>query len=322
MTLPAREALGDRALRVASYNLYLGADLTHVFGLGRSGDPDADLAEVLRQLGATAFERRVGAVAAVLADARPDLVGLQEVCQWWVDGELVSDYADLLVAALAGLGAAYEVVTSEPTFRGGGRFPASLDLPWEQVDLAGRNVLLRRLDGPARVVRTVGGAFADALVTPIVRNDDVRVLRSWCGAVCEVGGREVLCVTTHTEAYSAEHRDAQRQQLLREVGALPLPQVLLGDFNAPPAEVDMPAPWVDAWVAAGHDSEDPAGHTCCQDAALDGAQSALRERIDYVWVRGLEVTACARRGGDAADRTPEGMWPSDHAAVVADLVVP
>ena len=44
------------------------------------------------------------------------------------------------------------------------------------------------------------------------------------------------------------------------------------------------------------------------------------ERIDYVWVRGVTVRGCRVVGDQPGDRTtPHRLWPSDHAAVVADL---
>jgi hypothetical protein len=38
-------------------------------------------------------------------------------------------------------------------------------------------------------------------------------------------------------------------------------------------------------------------------------------------VRGAEVTACRVVGERPEDRTSSGLWPSDHACVVADIVV-
>ena len=54
---------------------------------------------------------------------------------------------------------------------------------------------------------------------------------------------------------------------------------------------------------------------------LANAESELTHRIDYVWVRGAEVTSACRAGHRQQDRTPNGLWPSDHAAVVARILV-
>jgi hypothetical protein len=80
----------------------------------------------------------------------------------------------------------------------------------------------------------------------------------------------------------------------------------------------MPAPYTDAWTAAGQDPD--GGHTCGQAADLANEASRLRERIDYVFVRDAAVLDCHVVGADPRDRTrPDRIWPSDHAGVVARL---
>jgi endonuclease/exonuclease/phosphatase family metal-dependent hydrolase len=93
--------------------------------------------------------------------------------------------------------------------------------------------------------------------------------------------------------------------------------VVVGDFNATPDKVGMPEEYVDAWTAAGRDGD---GRTCGQKADLTG-ESSLDARIDYIWVRGAEVAACWVVGHRPEDRTPSGLWPSDHAAVVAEITL-
>jgi hypothetical protein len=79
----------------------------------------------------------------------------------------------------------------------------------------------------------------------------------------------------------------------------------------------MPGDWVDAWTL-GHGD----GFTSGQAGDLANEVSTLRERIDYVWVRGAAVRDCRVVGDAPRDRTsPHGMWPSDHGCVVADLDV-
>jgi endonuclease/exonuclease/phosphatase family metal-dependent hydrolase len=108
------------------------------------------------------------------------------------------------------------------------------------------------------------------------------------------------------------------------------PPVVTGDFNAPPdsAEVRLLTRAVpaapgrtglfDAWEYA-----DPSAPSATWDAANpyvpDGPVPGAR--IDYVRVGppgpdGLGRVRAARRAGDGP---VDGVWPSDHAAVVADL---
>ena len=60
--------------------------------------------------------------------------------------------------------------------------------------------------------------------------------------------------------------------------------------------------------------------TCGQGPVLDNPVSKLDERIDYVFVRDADVRECRVVGDQPEDRTrPGGLWPSDHAGVVARL---
>ena len=53
---------------------------------------------------------------------------------------------------------------------------------------------------------------------------------------------------------------------------------------------------------------------------LDNPVSKLDERIDYVFVRDADVRECRVVGDQPEDRTrPGGIWPSDHAGVVARI---
>ena len=100
--------------------------------------------------------------------------------------------------------------------------------------------------------------------------------------------------------------------------------ILLGDFNTPapagPAyQFLLEAGYTDVWHAG-------TGYTCCQAGDLRNAESALDQRIDQVFIRGLSLREgaairTATVGDRAADKARAGVWPSDHAAVVAYLPV-
>lgn len=311
-------------MTVATWNLYLGADLSAVFGNGRSGDLDADLGEVVRQLSATSFVHRAPLVARTLVAQQVDVVGLQEVCTWTHDGAVTADFEDLLLAELASLGEEYDVVVRQATFRGRADLPDALGAG--RVALTGHDVLMVRRGGPVRVESSHHGTFSQRLHLEVLGGHHQTVTRGWCAARCRLGedGPGLTVVTTHTEAHGPQERDRQRDELLTAVDALTAPgtpTVLVGDFNAPPAEVGMPPDWQDAWTATGHGSEDAAGHTSGQAPDLTNPDSQLRQRIDYVFVRDAAVVACTRVGADPEDRV-EGRWPSDHAGVVAEVVVP
>jgi hypothetical protein len=63
------------------------------------------------------------------------------------------------------------------------------------------------------------------------------------------------------------------------------------------------------------------GFTCCTDIAAPA--SGANERIDIVFHRGgVTAESVEIVGADPTKRTAMGLWPSDHAGVVANLQVP
>ena len=307
-------------IRVATYNLYLGADLERLLLDGSEGtDPQSAFGEARRQLEVTAFPKRVDALAAAIAREAPDLVGLQEVCLWRADGEVLWDYEAELLAALSRQGVGYEHVVGQRTFYGSGTIPAEgLDV---KLDLAGSNTVLRRSDSTVTVETTATGLYGNAFTVPLSALELQATLdRGWSAARCTTAdGTPFVFVDTHTEAYDDAARDIQRDELLGSLTGQTETVVIVGDFNAVPGTIGMPAGYVDAWVAAGHPSEGPEAATCCQAGDLCNEESSLRERIDYVWVRGARVLTATRIGARPEERTPAGLWPSDHAGVVVQL---
>jgi endonuclease/exonuclease/phosphatase family metal-dependent hydrolase len=300
-------------LTVATYNVYLGADLALLFGASTLEDLTDRARTVQHQLVATDFTQRAAAIARILAREEVDVVGLQEVTRWESEGALVVDFLPLIVQACTDLGAPYDVHAVSHSFAGGLR----VDGRW--MSIAGADVVLVRQRGRLTVTGERTASYRCSLDVP-TGIDGVRfpITRGWGAVDGTVDGRPVLFATTHTEAYDASVRDAQRDELLAALADAAGPVVIVGDLNARPHEVGVPAPYRDAWLAAGGD---PAGGlTCGQGALLDNPTSDLRERIDYVFVRDADVVACVTVGDLEADRTSPGwLWPSDHAGVVARL---
>jgi endonuclease/exonuclease/phosphatase family metal-dependent hydrolase len=186
------------------------------------------------------------------------------------------------------------------------------------MTVEGANVVLVRRAAGIEVTGERVGDLTPTLQVPTGLHDLVLdVARSWGWLDATADGRPFRFVTTHTEAYDEGIRNAQRDALLAAVGDPEVPVMLVGDFNAPPATVGMPASYLDAWLAAGNDPA--AGLTCGQAADLANPESTLARRIDYVFVRDAPVLGCRVIGDQPADRTRGGLWPSDHAGVVAEV---
>ena len=120
---------------------------------------------------------------------------------------------------------------------------------------------------------------------------------------------------------------AQAEELRDTAGDTDLPVVFVGDFNSLASDSTNPtfetyqsfidAGFVDTWRQTH--PVDP-GFTCCQSPDVSNAESSLSVRIDLIFVRGNIDIVNARLVGDKqADRTPSGLWPSDHAGVTATL---
>jgi hypothetical protein len=113
-------------------------------------------------------------------------------------------------------------------------------------------------------------------------------------------------------------------ELLSGPAATELPVVPVCDCNSP-ADGSLTATYGNL-IAAGFDDAwnvvfpgDP-GLTCCHDEFLLEPVASFSARIDLVLFRGdFEVTGADLVGENPADRTPSGLWPSDHAGVAATL---
>jgi endonuclease/exonuclease/phosphatase family metal-dependent hydrolase len=136
------------------------------------------------------------------------------------------------------------------------------------------------------------------------------------------------------DAHLTRVRCAQARALAEHVARLaPIgepPPVVMGDFNAEPdadeirflrglTALDGASVYLaDAWLASGADGP---GHTWDRRNPYALATREPSRRIDYVFSRGPDRYG---RGEPLAarvalDRPVDGVWPSDHFAVVADL---
>ena len=102
-----------------------------------------------------------------------------------------------------------------------------------------------------------------------------------------------------------------------------LPLIVAGDMNTTQSTTTYAAfvpRYTDTWAQL-HAGDN--GFTCCEALpAITNYTPALFERVDLFLVGGgLTAQSIVRVGADASDRTPSGLWPSDHAGVVAQVTV-
>jgi endonuclease/exonuclease/phosphatase family metal-dependent hydrolase len=322
---------GDRQVTVMAQNLYLGTDLNPIFGAPTLPALFAAVSAGWLQVQSNDFPARAQAIADEIAAAKPDLVGLQEAILFRTDfppdgsatpAETVAyDFVHLLVAALADRGLAYDPVSvytgTDAELPAG--FPPQLD-----VRLTDHVVVLARADektADLKLSNEQSGRYPTALTVPTVAGP-ITLPRGWVSVDVKIRGKSFRFVTTHLEAFSPLIRNPQAAELLADPAATELPVVAVGDFNSGPG-ADLGAYGIllgggfsDAWP-------DGAGLTCCHTNDLHNPNPTLTKRVDLVLTRGGFSTVSADVvGEDPADRTPSGLWPSDHAGVVATLRLP
>jgi endonuclease/exonuclease/phosphatase family metal-dependent hydrolase len=272
------------------------------------------------------FPARAEAIADEIAAAKPDLVGLQEAALYRTDvppdgpatrAEWRSTSSPRSKPPCKPAGSRTTPSRSTPARTPS--FPPAFDLR-----LTDRVVVLARTDettADLKLSNPQSGAYTTALRVNTVAGPLV-LPRGWASVDVKIRGREFRFVTTHLEAFSGAIRNAQTAELLAGPAATDLPVVLVGDLNAGPGFDAGPYGtmlqngFADAW-------EGGAGLTCCHAVDLHNPNPTLTKRIDLVLTRGgFETVSTQVVGAETADRTASGLWPSDHAGVVATLRLP
>jgi endonuclease/exonuclease/phosphatase family metal-dependent hydrolase len=341
-----------RTTTVMTRNLYLGAELTPVLTALATGNNAAIVVAATQTwtaVQATRPEERMGAIADEIIAADADVVGLQEVTTWTTfaynpltgavsNPTLAYDFLDLLLDALADRGAAYREVAGAtahnfssppiPILAG-----PTATFPTRAVRLADRDVIIARGDVGASNART--GTYQNIVSFPF-GTSTLPVARGWGSADVRVGKATFRFVNSHLEAFGIPGVDAE-QVRVAQVGELlaaqavvaaqagTLPVVYVGDYNS--RAPDAPA-YARLLAGVGSDAwprnhpGDP-GFTCCLGATLTDPDNPLTNRIDLIlFDDDVKAPRATIVGDDPADMTASGLWPSDHAGVVARLVVP
>lgn len=188
-------------------------------------------------------------------------------------------------------------------------------------------------------------ASADAL------GRTINIQRGFVGVDAEVNGQDYRFVNTHLEVqYPAPEQDApliqaaQATELILTMTYFPPPGdtrlIIVGDINSDPlhpiflssygmayppyqqftmgksifGDQISPLPYTDTWLLR---PGKPRGHTCCEAADLSNKRSMLYERIDVIFTlqppRRVKANVL---NNNPEDKTPSGLWPSDHATLV------
>ena len=325
-------------------NLYLGADLSPVVEAAGKGDGPGIVqatTSAWATVKATNFSERAGALADEIERSDPLLVGLQEVSLYRTGPfdsffgnrtratHVEFDYLDILRRELnerdlhyAPVAATVNVDAENPGYTAPGVL--------QNIRLTDRDVILARTDLPDSRLRLSNvqiGNFATYAALPIGKTgQSIELLRGWGSVDVTLRGQTFRFINTHLQQEGPfnEIQVAQGHEILGGPADTDLPVILAGDFNSRADRTGTPtygnligAGFKDAWSAT-HPGE--LGNTFGHDEDLRNMAVNLTQRLDIVLFRNNLCTLDAGVVGDElTDRTPSGLWPSDHAGVAATL---
>ncbi|HEX5817381.1 MAG TPA: endonuclease/exonuclease/phosphatase family protein [Gemmatimonadales bacterium] len=341
-TMIASAGEGAMPIRVYQQNVYPGFNIDNlVIGLiqtSGSGNPAYfvdSLAVAMATLDATDWRERAARMAQEIEAQNPDVVSLQEMVTIQRQGLQIlglpfadsrTDFLAIFTEELAKRGLPYKLVDSLPLTYAPIPISELFALP-----LPPGTIFATYYDRDALFVRknvAVANVVADTFAVGL--NEVVYQSRGFIAADLTLRGKTWRYIGTHPEpSWPAGSNPTQISELLDAANGTGLPVIIAGDLNLLPTST-----WYAQLTGAGfidllqqQYGSTAAGYTCCQDdPALRNTSPTLVKRIDYVMARpaagyGLGPFDIEVFGDEPTDRSATGMWPSDHAGLLAKLVL-
>ena len=297
------------------------------------------IGKTITQVRATDPPRRMEAIANQIAAAAPTLVSLQELAQWSTRpfdqaaqtcGPVATEFdmrqalANALACLRAAFTVAYEAIEVQipptPGLLVNGQFLC--------VAMTNHVAILARTD--------LGSEFSWS--NPQSGQYDAKIFfnspegpfpspRAWVSVDALFHNKNFRFIGTHLESDDPSVRLAQGVELRAGPANTTMPVIIAMDSNAQAAPPPQDPTYVD-FITAGYSDvwseifPSRPGFTCCQAQFVNNFTSELSRRIDLILVLGtVGAQNAALFGGDQASKTPDGLWPSDHAGVAAQLIV-
>ncbi|MDH3734499.1 MAG: endonuclease/exonuclease/phosphatase family protein [Gemmatimonadota bacterium] len=339
---------------VMTWNLYVGARLENLLVITDPSTIPFEVTKLVGEVMATDFPARAEAIVDQIERTNPAVVSLQEMSEFRMQspGDFLvgnpvpatdpfMDWRVILDNALTNRGLSYSVVAQAMNF--------DIELPMvdfstgglDDVRLTDYDVILVRDD--VRWKSAASGNF-EAVLPLDLGGFTIPKPSGWAAVDVRLDQRWYRVFNTHLEPADlpgggvnpqlAALHAAQYAELSAIMHRSRNPQILTGDINSaadgsstPTYQQLLQEGFIDLWVAgAGAGS----GYTSNQEADLKNPVSQLFHRIDFILFRHpsakktgvLPGPAAAEVVGDEpADRTPGGLWPSDHAGVVTSMTL-
>ena len=307
--------------------------------------------DVFQTMQSTNFPERAEAIADAIAQFKPHVIGLQEASTYYLQtpgdflagnpvqaNELFIDFYSTLDAALKARGLEYTAFSVTN---------ADIEMPMlnpytgvlSDVRLVDHDVILVRKG--LRAKKAYNGNYFFNLNMEL-GGAEVEFTRGFVAVEVKIQGEKYRFVNTHLEVRGAEESEFRVIQALQMNELLGLlenekkPIIMLGDFNS--SEDDevfthnvygliMPPYWQaiykgysDSWLLQDDFGD---GYTSGFDEDVNDPTAELTTRIDLIFIdqKKLKIKNVDADvvGDEIEDMTPSGLWPSDHAGVVAKI---
>jgi hypothetical protein len=333
-SLPTFSSSRDRNLRVMTYNMYPGAELGDIFAAQSPPEVLLEVAEAYSDMLQGNVPERISAIADQIEDGEPVLVGLQEVALWRIGApfdpepatNVTYDFLQMLLDELETRNLHYAPIAIQTNLDA--ELPGVFG-PTEALDIryTDRVVIIARTDLPEsefKLDETAAQSFATNL-NVLVLGSPVTVLRGWTSADVKYRGKSYRFVNTHLESYSELIQQAQADEILRGPAVTQSALILVGDFNS---DAEAGGASYEALTGGGlrdvwqelHPTEP--GLTWPLSGEIPSDEMMPTQRLDLVLTRGrISFATIDVVGEETADKTPSGFRPSDHAGVVASVVL-
>ena len=334
---------GAGVVKVMTRNVYIGANVDVVLEAQTEQEVALLVTGAYQQLMTTDFTSRAAALASEIERSNPHLVGLQEMTKFYIQdpGDLALggqvpatdkflDFFEELMAALDARGLHYVYAGTKKN--------ADVELPmitgidnegnptFADIRIEDHDAILARDDILTGSVLTT--SYDSFLVVP---EFGISIPRGFVAVSAEIGDIDLTFVNTHLEAFSTDDgvRLYQAEQLMDAFYPERGNVVIAGDFNsqAPTGQTYqyiLSQGYTDVWTENTL-TYNPNGYTYGHDDNLRNDEPGMFERIDFLFVGTASDATIGEGfvlGDEKRDKTASGLWPSDHAGVVAKLTFP
>src|SRR5262249_35801534 len=194
------------------------------------------------------------------------------------------------------------------------------------------DVMLARTDLPVsefKLEAVQQQHFNAMLVFPSATGQSIPFPRGSIAVDTKLRGKSYRILDTHLETFNLDLQAAQAIELVNGPAVSNLPVILAGDLNSdadnpdpaqsPAYHILVNAGFLDVWHMVR--PSDPGFTWPLHGEDPPTQSSSPNQRIDLILTHGnrLAARSIALTGNSLTDLTPSGLWPSDHAGVIASF---